>query len=259
MWYYMEDGQQRGPVLENDFEGLRREGKIHAETFVWRDGMTDWQTLGQVEAAGAGSGAAVAPPVVPGAGEAICSQCGGRFPAGEVIHYGGAAVCAGCKPMFIQRLREGAKVVAGPMDYAGFWIRFAAYFLDNIIMGFAGLIVTAMTGAIIGVSSGVSRNNAFAVTIAVQLLSMGLGFAVQAAYYIYFIGHGGQTPGKMLCRVRVVNADGTAVSYAKATGRFFAYFLSSLIFLIGFLMAGWDEQKRALHDRICETRVIKVG
>ena len=84
------------------------------------------------------------------------------------------------------------------------------------------------------------------------------GFGVRAAYFIYFIGKSGQTPGKKVCRIRVVNADGSQVTYGKATGRFFGYILSSLILCIGFLMAAWDDEKRALHDRICDTRVIKV-
>jgi len=32
-----------------------------------------------------------------------------------------------------------------------------------------------------------------------------------------------------------------------------------LIFGSGFIMAGFDDQKRTLHDRICDTRVIKSG
>ncbi len=259
MWYYMEDGQQRGPVLENDFEALRRGGEINAETFVWREGMTDWQTLGQAEGRGGSAVPGAPPPMPPGAGEAICSQCGGRFPASEVIHYGGAPVCAACKPIFLQKLREGARVGAGPMVYAGFWIRFAAYFLDGIVTGILGMIIGAVVGFIAAAAGGLSRQNAVAGIIVVQLLAGGLGFAVRAAYFIFFTGKSGQTPGKMVCKLRVVNADGTPVSYGKATGRFFGYILSSLILCIGFMMVGWDDEKRALHDRLCDTRVIKVG
>jgi uncharacterized RDD family membrane protein YckC len=53
-----------------------------------------------------------------------------------------------------------------------------------------------------------------------------------------------------------VTATGGKVSYPRALGRFFAKILSSLICLIGFIIAGFDSEKRALHDRICDTRVV---
>jgi len=47
------------------------------------------------------------------------------------------------------------------------------------------------------------------------------------------------------------------VSYGRAAGRYFAKMLSGIIMGIGYIMAGFDSQKRALHDMICDTRVIK--
>jgi uncharacterized RDD family membrane protein YckC len=54
-------------------------------------------------------------------------------------------------------------------------------------------------------------------------------------------------------------SEGDRVSFARAVGRHFAKYISGLILGIGYIMAGFDEQKRALHDRICDTRVIKSG
>jgi uncharacterized RDD family membrane protein YckC len=51
--------------------------------------------------------------------------------------------------------------------------------------------------------------------------------------------------------------DGGKVSYGRAVGRHFAKYLSSFTLGIGYIMAGIDDEKRALHDRICNTRVIK--
>jgi len=257
MWYYIEDEQQRGPVMEADLEGLRRDGKINAETMVWREGLADWQPLREVQPAAGQPVQPGAPPLIGGAGVAqvACSQCGGVFPASEVIRYGGAAVCANCKPIFIQKLKEGANVPA-VMDFAPFWTRFAAYFVDGIITTAISWIIMAFGGMIGGMIGGRSSFSAGAIII--PLTSMGLGLAARAAYFIYFIGKDGQTPGKKLCKIRVVNADGSQVSYGKATGRFFGYMLSTLILFIGFFMAAWDDEKRALHDRLCDTRVIKV-
>jgi len=42
----------------------------------------------------------------------------------------------------------------------------------------------------------------------------------------------------------------------QAVGRYLAYLLNSFTLLIGFIIAGFDTEKRALHDRICDTRVV---
>ena len=42
-----------------------------------------------------------------------------------------------------------------------------------------------------------------------------------------------------------------------AFGRHFAKYLSAMILLIGYIMAAFDDQRRTLHDRICETRVVR--
>ena len=76
------------------------------------------------------------------------------------------------------------------------------------------------------------------------------------AYDIFFIGKYGATLGKMLMKIKVVTADGGRVSYWRATGRHFAKILSAIILFIGYFMAFWDDEKRALHDRLCKTRVV---
>jgi uncharacterized RDD family membrane protein YckC len=63
----------------------------------------------------------------------------------------------------------------------------------------------------------------------------------------------------MAARLLIVNPDGSKVSYAKALGRFFAseYVVAIFTLCIGYLMVAWDPEKRGLHDRICNTRVIR--
>jgi hypothetical protein len=107
-WYYVDAGKQAGPVDEAQLAELARNGKIQAETLVWREGMSNWQPCREVNAAVL---AAVAPPVVSsetGTGSVICSECGRAFAPNEVIRYGEKWVCAVCKPVFFQRIREGA-------------------------------------------------------------------------------------------------------------------------------------------------------
>jgi uncharacterized RDD family membrane protein YckC len=86
-----------------------------------------------------------------------------------------------------------------------------------------------------------------------------VGLAIGLSYYTFFVGKFGATPGKMATKLLIVNADGSKVSYAKAVGRYFAaeYLSGCFTLFIGYLMVLWDDERRALHDRICSTRVIK--
>ena len=135
-WYYAKAGQQAGPVDEAQLDALLGSGQIDSETLVWREGMANWQphrearpaatqgVPGQAPAA-AGQGATSG-----GTSEAVCAECGKLFPIDSTIQYGNVRVCAGCKPVFMQKLAEGAKMGGTSLDYAGFWIRFGAKFLD---------------------------------------------------------------------------------------------------------------------------------
>ncbi len=91
-----------------------------------------------------------------------------------------------------------------------------------------------------------------------QAAAMLVGLGGNAAYFITLHGRDGQTLGKRLMRIRVVRADGSRLGYGKATSRFFADMLSSMTVLVGYLMAAFDEEHRALHDRLCDTRVVEV-
>jgi uncharacterized RDD family membrane protein YckC len=162
----------------------------------------------------------------------------------ELIQIGDALVCAKCKPLFVQRLREGV-AVTGEMVYAGFWIRVGAKFIDGIILSIVGLAL-GFVGSII-------TNNMIARGALQNILSLVLSIG----YTTYFVGAYSATPGKMACGLRVVRSDGEKISYARACGRFFSEFVSSFILGIGYVMAAFDQEKRALHDRICDTRVVK--
>lgn len=179
---------------------------------------------------------------------AKCYECGKSFGQDEMIKYESNFVCAACKPIFMQKLKEGVSV-AGTMEYAGFWIRFGAKFLDGIILQVVNYIIQS----VVLTAAGAGANPGGGVILAAVLLPL----AVQAGYVIFFLGKFGATPGKMACGLRVVTAEGEPVTYGRAAGRFFAEILSGLILSIGYIMAAFDEEKRALHDRICNTRVIK--
>ena len=91
-----------------------------------------------------------------------------------------------------------------------------------------------------------------------QALNLLMSIVFPAAYTTWLLGKYGATVGKMACKIRVVKADGSPIQYMRALGRFFAEWLSGMILLIGYIMAAFDSEKRTLHDRICNTRVIRT-
>ena len=65
------------------------------------------------------------------------------------------------------------------------------------------------------------------------------------------------TIGKMICGLRVTDLNGNRISFERATGRYFAKFLSVMFFGFGFIMAGFTERKQGLHDLLAGTLVRK--
>ena len=170
-----------------------------------------------------------------------------------MIRFNDARVCAGCKPVFVQKIKEGVSV-AGALDYAGFWIRLGAVAIDWFIIWIFNMILFIP----LGIFMPASGDNPF-VALSFMPVIMLLQYAIPAVYDTWFVGKYGATPGKMVCNLKIVVADGTPVSYSRSLGRHFAKWLSSIILGIGFLMAAFDDERRTLHDRICETRVVRKG
>ncbi len=247
-WHYLEGSEQRGPVADADFEGLVRGGKIGHDTLVWHEGMAEWLPYGEVASPmGAAPGAVSVPP-----GHVLCAECGRAFPPEEVIHHGNQFICAACKPVFLQKLKEGVSIQVA-LNYAGFWIRLLAYLLDCILLEIVLVPLSMLIRVMIGAPA-----NPWEANLVASLISAPINILLVASYYTFFVGKFGATPGKMAARLRIVNPDGSPVSYGKACGRYFAQILSSLCLCIGFLMIAWDSEKRGLHDRVCATRVIRI-
>lgn len=243
-WYYAVGQDKQGPVSDEEFNQLVQQGTISNETLVWQDGMADWQPYSQIVTA-TSSGA--------GTAGIVCAECGGQFSFDDVIRFGDQYVCASCKPVHVQRMQEGG-VVASTMDYAGFWVRFAARFLDGIITGVINMIVGVGVGAAMGGAAATPEQ-----AMQGQLIGSLVGVVIGIAYEVFFLGRFGATPGKMALKLKVIRPDGEDVSYLRGLGRWFAMQLSGLILAIGYLMAAFDrEEHKSLHDRICDTRVVRV-
>jgi uncharacterized RDD family membrane protein YckC len=184
---------------------------------------------------------------------ATCAECGLVFSIEDMIRHGNAYVCANCKPIFMQKLAEGAEIRTTALRYAGFWVRFAAIFLDGVILLVLNIV---LLGLMLGLSTSQSVGIESQSSVVLDLLSIIIQLGTGLCYEAVLIGKFGATLGKMACKIKVVTPEGGAVSYARAFARYFAKFLNAFTLGIGYVIAAFDAEKRTLHDRICNTRVI---
>lgn len=142
-------------------------------------------------------------------------------------------------------------VNAALLPKAGFWIRFVAVLIDSLLV----TAVQGICGFFLGLAGGGMANG----EMLLVSVSFMFGSAVSVAYYVFFTGYCGQTPGKMALRIKVIRTDGSEISYGRAFLReAVGKFISALILFIGYLMAAFDSQKQGLHDRMADTYVIKL-
>jgi uncharacterized RDD family membrane protein YckC len=240
-YYYVQDGERRGPIPRERLNQLVEEGTLPADVLIWSEGMSEWAPYPGAQA----------PEESPSLGGLTCSVCSRSFPMDDVIRIQGSTVCATCKPTFMQRIREGASV-PGAVEYGGFWLRFAAKFIDWL---FFYVIQTALNFLLVPLIISAGTNES--AMILAMLLMLLASYGVMFLYNTLFIGRFAATPGKMLCQLRVVTSEGGRVTYLRAFARSVAEVVSAAIMLIGYIIAAFDKEKRTLHDRMCDTRVIK--
>lgn len=246
-WYYVKNGKKEGPLSNVDIPSFVRRGEITEDTLVWHDQLTDWTPYGQVDF----EEAIPETPEPSFTAESHCSMCGKEFGSDELIEFEGRKVCGGCKPLFLQQIKENAEVSGKEiMRYAGFWVRFGAIFIDGLITG----VITIPCNLFMQFGITRMEGNSAAMIPMVIVLYL-IMFIVPGIYYIMMHGRGGATVGKKAVGIKVVMSDGADITYGRATGRYFAEMLSSIM-NIGYIIAAFDSEKRALHDHICNTRVI---
>ena len=146
---------------------------------------------------------------------------------------------------------------ATPPYYAGFWKRFVARIIDDVILTFiTGTIVVAIA-LVVGVPMEMSGfdDNVIAPVVAIYFIMTTT--ILKWLYYTIMESSGRQaTLGKMALGIVVTDMDGARISFARANGRFWSKILSGLFFAIGYIIAGFTERKQALHDLLAATLVI---
>ena len=140
-------------------------------------------------------------------------------------------------------------------NYAGFWVRLAAYVIDSVIVAIGLLVVRLAWIGIGALISGtiLDENVLFHYSLKDIVL-----YIFKVMYFALLTWCTGTTIGKRLMNLRVVPADGNEklsfvdVLYRETVGRF----LCGISIWIGYIIVGIDKEKRGFHDMLCDTRVV---
>ena len=233
-WYYHVAGQDRiGPVSDEQLRQALADGRISHSTLAWRTGAAEWQPL-RAFAAELGLADAAAVAAAPYA------------PPRALVEDRSADYVAG----------------SGEVVYAGFWRRAAALCIDSILVGvvYYGLLFAAMFGtglsAVLAGSGDVdpSSMGAFGGMLVVMYLSYPV---ISGLYYIGFESSAKQaTLGKMAVGIKVTDNEGRRMGRGQALGRWVSHLLCYMTMYIGYIMAGFTDRKRGLHDMVAGTLVV---
>ena len=179
----------------------------------------------------------------------LCTNCG-------ATNADDAKVCKSCNQPLSGVWQSpkselvGADALAEDYGYAGFWERFAAVILDNLLLG----VVTGAISVVLGIAAG-RGGPSTGVVIALYVVPLLIG----AAYFVSMeSGERGATFGKRALKLRVVDTNGARISPARALGRYVAHALSYITLYIGYLMQPFTERKQALHDMVSGTVVVRT-
>ena len=311
-WYYTDIWrQQYGPVEDKALLQLNRDGIIGADTHVWKNGLAGWEPF-----------RAHAPELFKGEngdsnkdGDSltlgVCAHSGRILEREEMIPYGEALIALDAKQEFVQSLMETGRTMVEDatetgVQYVGFWMRFLGVILDEMVKWVPHMVFSMIPSLVMAIGAGAGADE---VTLGYLMmgsvfLSAFLTLAFLIFYETWMVGKYQGTVGKMVIGAKVVNPDGTKLTYWRSFFRWFAknpvgYLISSLppllififmmvaissgfenserpaivgatvfflmvisvlltgVFSAVFWMAAFDPEKRALHDRIASTRVIK--
>jgi len=145
------------------------------------------------------------------------------------------------------------------LDFSGFWRRAVAQLFDGIIINtFVGIVTFFVDHILIlNMRTGdlfISTEPAFQIYKAWYVLGY---WCILIFYEVAFTGSSLQaTPGKLLLNMKIVDKQGSRISYLRSLVRFLSKFLSGVLG-IGFLMVFFTKYKQGLHDKIAGTLVVQ--
>jgi uncharacterized RDD family membrane protein YckC len=126
--------------------------------------------------------------------------------------------------------------------------RLKAAAVDGLLFGALAAVVVYFTGR-------AARVELVALVASWPALASYLGL-LALFYAAYFTGTTGQTPGKLVAGLRVVDASGRPPGYLRAMARALVGLLGTGLVGLGLVPMAFDPAARTLHDRLCRTRVV---
>jgi uncharacterized RDD family membrane protein YckC len=149
--------------------------------------------------------------------------------------------------------------------YGGFWIRFGARFVDGLIFMVPIILIAFLTipNLVRAKSQAVNPPNQALAGFSIITFFL-VTLIAGGCYEILMLKYRSGTLGKMACGLKVIRPDGSGLSWGVCFGRFFMWnvvtsgipYINSIIMLVSSIMLATDDEKRALHDRVCDTRVV---
>ena len=166
-----------------------------------------------------------------------CATCGQMLePEARFCPNCGAAAGPNAAPNIAPGMAYYEQGGQAGVEYMGFWIRVVAAFIDGILI----TIVSGILGAILGFDN------------------WWIGTLISLIYHVAFISAKGQTIGKMIFGIQVVNSQGNipgigSVLLREVVGKS----LSAIALGLGYLWVAWDKDKRGWHDHVGGTYVVR--
>ncbi|MCB9158857.1 MAG: RDD family protein [Caldilineaceae bacterium] len=145
-------------------------------------------------------------------------------------------------------------------QFAGILARFIALLIDNIMMWIIGVGLILLLGPFLGLAG--NTDSAFLGLLAgtAMLVLLVIILALQFFYFGYMWSKSGQSIGMKMVGVRVVRRhDGGGLSFLRAGLRgTLGYYISGLLFSLGYIWAIFDPNKEAWHDKLFDTWVVNA-
>ncbi len=198
----------------------------------------------------------------------ICENCGTEIPEGTSFcaRCGSPVNVAQIGPVYVPSAPPPAEEIRGPQisalpqvrpKYAGFWLRAVAYLIDSVIVSLAVALAGSFNPSAFIIFPDPNAATRFALP---QLTPLAIALVIPIVWLYYAIFEASPwqaTPGKRALKLYVTDINGRPLTFARATIRHFAKIISSLTFLVGYVIAGFTERKQALHDIIARCLVLR--
>jgi uncharacterized RDD family membrane protein YckC len=179
-----------------------------------------------------------------------CTQCGGKNDdQARFCTSCGAAIQAIGEKQDLQR----TTATRAKVQYAGFWRRVGAWFIDGLIMtpvSWGIYFLTIMIGASVAEDEDLGAGIGVFIGAIVLIILAWIYFAIMES------SSKQATLGKMALGIIVTDLEGQRISFGKATGRHFSKIVSGIILYIGFIMVAFTEKKQGLHDMMAGCLVV---